>query len=48
MEGDGEAVQRVELNGKFADGEVWSQMRVDRESTSACLAWSETWVKPRG
>jgi hypothetical protein len=23
-------------------------MRGDRQSSSACLAWSETWVKPKG
>lgn len=39
---------QVELNGRFAEGEVWSAMRGDRQSSSACLAWSETWVKPRG
>ncbi len=39
---------QVELNGKLAEGEVWAEKRGDRDSTSACLAWSETWVKPRG
>ena len=38
---------RVELNGKVPDGKVWPEMRGDRQSSSACLAWSETWVKPR-
>jgi hypothetical protein len=38
----------VELNGKTPKGQVWSEMRGDRQSSSACLAWSETWVKPRG
>jgi hypothetical protein len=27
---------------------VWPEMRGDRQGSSACLAWSETWVKPRG
>jgi hypothetical protein len=39
---------QVELNGRFASGRVWPEMRGDRQSSSACLAWSETWVKPRG
>ena len=39
---------QIEVNGQFAEGDIWSEMRGDRESSSACLAWSETWVKPRG
>jgi hypothetical protein len=39
---------QVELNGRFAAGTPWLEMRGDRQSSSACLAWSETWVKPRG
>jgi hypothetical protein len=38
---------QVELNGRFATGLPWPEMRGDRQSSSACLAWSETWVKPR-
>jgi hypothetical protein len=38
---------QVEFNGKFADGVPWQEMRGDRQSSSACLAWSETWVQPR-
>ena len=38
---------QVSLNGRFASGKPWPQMRGDRQSSSACLAWSETWVKPR-
>jgi hypothetical protein len=38
---------QIELNGRFATGQVWAEMRGDRQSSSACLAWSETWVKPR-
>ncbi len=38
---------QVELNGQVAPGSPWAEMRGDRESSSACLAWSETWVKPR-
>ncbi|MGH7373879.1 MAG: hypothetical protein ACREJY_06600, partial [Candidatus Rokuibacteriota bacterium] len=39
---------QLELNGKVATGSVWSEMRGDRQGSSATLAWSETWVKPRG
>jgi hypothetical protein len=38
---------RVELNGRAAPGRPWPEKRGDREASSACLAWSETWVKPR-
>ncbi len=38
---------QVELNGRFASGRPWEEKRGDRQSSSACLAWSETWVKPR-
>ena len=38
----------AELNGKMPDGAVYPEMRGDRQSSSACLAWSESWVKPRG
>ena len=39
---------QIEMSGRFAPGLPWLEMRGDRQSTSACLAWSETWVKPRG
>jgi hypothetical protein len=39
---------QLELNGRFAAAQVWAEQRGDRQSSSACLAWSETWVKPRG
>jgi hypothetical protein len=38
---------QLEVNGKFAPGAPWAEMRGDRQGSSACLAWSETWVKPR-
>jgi len=38
---------QIELDGRVATGSVWPEMRGDRQSSSACLAWSETWVKPR-
>jgi hypothetical protein len=39
---------QVEINGMAATGKPWAEKRGDRDSSSACLAWSETWVKPRG
>ena len=38
---------RVALNGRVAAGTPYAEKRGERESTSACLAWSETWVRPR-
>jgi hypothetical protein len=39
---------QIEINGDFAEGEPWLEARGDRQGSSACLAWSETWVKPGG
>ncbi|HEY7437270.1 MAG TPA: hypothetical protein VIE41_19170 [Methylomirabilota bacterium] len=39
---------QLEISGKVAPGQVWPEMRGDRQGSSATLAWSETWVKPRG
>ena len=39
---------QLEVIGKVAPGQVWPEMRGDRQGSSATLAWSETWVKPRG
>jgi hypothetical protein len=39
---------QLEISGKVAPGNVWAEMRGDRQGSSATLAWSETWVKPRG
>ena len=38
---------QLSMNGRFASGRPWSEMRGDRHSTSCVLAWSETWVRPR-
>jgi hypothetical protein len=38
---------QLELNGRAATGSPWLEMRGDRQGSSATLAWSETWVKPR-
>lgn len=37
---------QVALDGQVASGRPWADQRGDRASSSACLAWSETWVKP--
>jgi hypothetical protein len=39
---------QIEMSGRFAPGAPWAETRGDRQSSSACLAWSESWVKPRG
>ena len=38
---------QILLNGNAASGKAWLEKRGDRDASSACLAWSETWVKPR-
>ena len=38
---------QAEINGMVATSKPWPEMRGDRQSSSACLAWSETWVKPK-
>ena len=35
------------LNGRLASGKPLRADRDGHEATSACLAWSETWVRPR-
>jgi hypothetical protein len=37
---------KVSLNGRVAAGRPFPQMRGDKEGSSACLALSETWVRP--
>ena len=37
---------RISLNGRLASGTPYAEKRGERDSTSACLAWSETWVRP--
>jgi hypothetical protein len=37
---------QVTLNGSVAAGQAFPQQRDGRESSTACLAWSETWVRP--
>ena len=37
---------QVTFNGIVAQGRPYPEMRGDKQSSSACLAWSETWVRP--
>jgi hypothetical protein len=36
------------INGEAAVGQVILQDRFGRAASSCCLAWSETWTKPKG
>jgi hypothetical protein len=37
---------QITLNGMVAQGKPMPELRGDRKSSTACLAWSETWVRP--
>ena len=37
---------QITVNGMVAEGRVFREMRGERVSSTACLAWSETWVRP--
>lgn len=37
---------QLTINGNVVAGQPKLEMRGDKSSSSACLAWSETWVKP--
>ena len=37
---------QLTINGEVASGLVTTDRRGDKDSSSACLAWSETWVRP--
>jgi len=37
---------QLTINGEMARGNVVTDRRGDKDSSSACLAWSETWVRP--
>jgi hypothetical protein len=37
---------QVTLNKLVAVGQPFPQKRGDKDSSTACLAWSETWVRP--
>ncbi len=37
---------QITFNGSVAQGQPFPEMRGDKPSSTACLAWSETWVRP--
>ncbi len=37
---------QLTLNGIVAEGRPFPEQRGDRTSSTSCLAWSETWVRP--
>lgn len=37
---------QLTINGTVVGGDSWLEMRGDKQSSSSCLAWSETWVRP--
>lgn len=39
---------QLSVNGAAATARVFPQERSGRASSSCCLAWSETWTRPRG
>ena len=39
---------QLSVNGEASRGKVFPQERFGRPSSSCCLAWSESWTKPRG
>ena len=39
---------QLSVNGEASRGKVFAQERFGRPSSSCCLAWSESWTKPRG
>ncbi|MEK6592707.1 MAG: hypothetical protein AABZ67_06440 [Pseudomonadota bacterium] len=38
---------QLSVNGKAASAKVFSQDRFGKPASSCCLAWSETWTKPK-
>jgi hypothetical protein len=38
---------QLSVNGEAATGKVFAQERSGRASSSCCLAWSESWTRPR-
>jgi hypothetical protein len=39
---------QLSVNGEAASAKVFPQERFGKPSSSCCLAWSETWTRPRG
>jgi hypothetical protein len=42
------ASAQLSVNGEASPGKVFAQERFGKPSSSCCLAWSETWTKPKG
>ena len=40
------AAAQLSRNDRIATGTPWREKRVDRDSSSAVLAWSESWLQP--
>ena len=41
------ASTQLALNDRVASGSLWRETRGEHQSTSAVLAWSESWLEPR-
>jgi hypothetical protein len=41
------ASAQVSVNGECSKGKVFPQDRFGKPSSSSCLAWSESWTRPR-
>jgi hypothetical protein len=39
---------QLSVSGEASRGKVFAQERFGRPSSSCCLAWSESWTKPKG
>ena len=39
---------QLSVNGEAATAKIFPQERFGKPSSSCCLAWSESWTKPRG
>jgi len=37
----------LSVNGEFATGKPWLEKRAEQQGSSACLAWCETWFRPK-
>jgi hypothetical protein len=38
---------QLAVNGEIATGKVWLQDRFGKPASSCCLAWSESWTRPK-
>jgi hypothetical protein len=38
---------QLSVNGDAATAKVWLQDRFGKPASSCCLAWSETWTRPK-